>query len=118
MKYFFRDGQLKKIVANVHKILREQQIGKSKLDFKIKNTYVEVKMPLMHLPGIAPNTTLSQRKVITFERFVRHVAELDSLLQITEKAIMIYVLCIMLLFFRFRQLMKGIKLSLILYLTL
>ena len=90
IEFFFKNELLEGIVANGHKVLREQRIGDSKLDFKIENTYIEVKMPLMYLPCATSNMNeISQRRIMLFERFVRHINELGSCLKNSGTAVMI-----------------------------
>ncbi|MDR2419735.1 MAG: DNA/RNA nuclease SfsA, partial [Puniceicoccales bacterium] len=89
VEHFFRSGLLNHIAANGHKILREQKIGHSKLDFKIENTYVEVKTPLMYMPWLPEAAPLQERAASYFERFIRHVTDLSDALKDHESAAMI-----------------------------
>jgi sugar fermentation stimulation protein A len=87
VEYFFRNGFLDEIAPNGHQILREQKVGSSKLDFKIENTYIEVKTPLkfllldddeLNIPG--------DKECTSFERFIRHLAELSEHLHEHERS--------------------------------
>lgn len=90
VEYFFKNNRLEGIASNGHKILREQKVGISKLDFKVENTYIEVKTPLMWLPCATSNmSVISSSRITLFERFVRHVTELRNCVQNNEKAVMI-----------------------------
>lgn len=88
IEYFFKIGALKKIVRNPDNLQREQTIGKSRLDFRIGNTYIEVKMPLQFLPSISSTkdlTTLRDSKILQ-SRFMRHLQELKQRLNANEQA--------------------------------
>jgi sugar fermentation stimulation protein A len=89
VEHFFRVGALSKIVENGHKILREQRIGASKLDFKIENTYIELKMPLKFLAFSKNDRPSGAEYSSSHERFVRHVTELKNSLQKNERAFML-----------------------------
>jgi sugar fermentation stimulation protein A len=77
IEHFFRIGALSGVVSNGH-ILREQRIGGSKLDFRMGNIYVEVKMPLQFLALSESDLPSGMECVNSAERFVRHVAELEQ----------------------------------------
>jgi sugar fermentation stimulation protein A len=89
VEHFFRSGLLNHIAANGHKILREQKIGHSKLDFKIEDTYVEVKTPLMYMPWLPEATPLQERAASYFERFMRHLTDLSDAMKSHENAAML-----------------------------
>ncbi|MDR0445034.1 MAG: DNA/RNA nuclease SfsA [Puniceicoccales bacterium] len=89
VEHFFRSGLLDGIATNGHKILREQKIGHSKLDFKIEDTYVEVKTPLMYMPWLLDGVPLQERAASYFERFMRHLTDLSDALQGHENAAML-----------------------------
>lgn len=90
IEFFFKNKRLEGIAANGHTILREQHIGNSKLDFKVENTYIEVKMPLMWIPCASSDLTEeSPRRITYFERFVRHVNDLGNCLKNNGSAVMI-----------------------------
>ncbi|MDR2158075.1 MAG: DNA/RNA nuclease SfsA [Holosporaceae bacterium] len=90
---FFKNGLLEGIAKNGHKILREQKIENSKLDFKLENAYIEVKMPLMYLPCAVSNAPIPERSASYFERFIRHVADMGNILKNKENAALL--LCFM-----------------------
>jgi sugar fermentation stimulation protein A len=89
IEHFFRIGALSGIVPNGHVILREQKIGDSKLDFRIENTYVEVKTPLQFLALSESDQPSGMKCVNSVERFVRHVAELAQRCRKNENALML-----------------------------
>jgi sugar fermentation stimulation protein A len=89
VEHFFRHNVLEEIVKNGSAILREQKIGTSKLDFKIENTYVEVKMPLQFLAFAEGDRPDATKCISSPERFVRHITELKNRLQDNENALML-----------------------------
>ncbi|MDR2068236.1 MAG: DNA/RNA nuclease SfsA [Holosporaceae bacterium] len=89
VEYFFKVGMLDGVVKNGHKILREQKIGNSKLDFKIENSYVEVKTPLQFLALTEGDRPSGMECVNSHERFVRHVTELGNRLLEHENAVLL-----------------------------
>lgn len=87
MKNCFRDM----IDTSNCKILREQTIGTSKLDFLIDDTYIEVKMPLGHLQINIPDY-VKIKKSIPFnsaDRFIKHITELGKSLEKNQRAILL-----------------------------
>jgi sugar fermentation stimulation protein A len=89
VEHFFRIGALDGIAKNGHHILREQKVGNSKLDFKIEDTYVEVKMPLQFMAFADGDRPAGNECVNSHERFVRHITELEHRLQANEKAVLL-----------------------------
>jgi sugar fermentation stimulation protein A len=89
IEHFFLKGLLKKIVPGGHRILREQKIGHSKLDFKVENTYVEVKTPLMYMPWKLDGAPIQERDASYFERLIRHIKDLSDSLKDHESAVML-----------------------------
>ncbi|MDR0753726.1 MAG: DNA/RNA nuclease SfsA, partial [Holosporaceae bacterium] len=89
VEYFFRIGALDEITPNGHTILREQKVENSKLDFKIENTYVEVKMPLQFLAFAESDCPSDMECVNSHERFVRHITELGNRLRKNENAVLL-----------------------------
>jgi sugar fermentation stimulation protein A len=91
VEYFFRHGLLDDIVKNGHKILREQKTGNSKLDFKIDNTYVEVKTPLemLRIENDSYAIPKNQQRIPYHERFVKHILELTARLEACENAVLL-----------------------------
>ncbi|MDR3156293.1 MAG: DNA/RNA nuclease SfsA [Holosporaceae bacterium] len=89
VEHFFCIGALDDIVPNRHTILREQKAGNSRLDFKIDNTYVEVKMPLQFLTFSKNDRPNDMECTNSHERFVRHITELGNRLQENENAVLL-----------------------------
>ncbi len=72
-------------------VLREQALGKSKLDFLVGNTYIEVKTPLqsIQLPYPEHIKTKNVGKFSSTERFVKHINELAGSLAHNQRAILL-----------------------------
>lgn len=72
------------------KVLREQSLGISKLDFRVGNTYIEVKTPLQNLQIDYPDY-IKIKKTAPFsstDRFIKHITELGNSLKNNERAIL------------------------------
>ena len=94
-EFFIKNGCLRNMIDCGGKILREQTIGDSKLDFLIGNTYLEVKTPLVILPlkeNYSTNSSLEIKETsqfTSFDRFIKHINELSKTLREHEKAILV-----------------------------
>lgn len=93
VEHFFRKHELDEIVPDCDTIQREVKLGVSKLDFKVGDTYLEVKTPLTTI-----NVKYGQR-IKTFppkpfsstDRMVKHVNELAGSLKDHERAVFLQV---------------------------
>jgi len=93
VEYFLQTHQLDKMVKNYDTIKREVNLGISKLDFLVGNTYLEVKTPLTTL-NVKYGENIKTKPVTPFsstERFCKHINELANSLQNHERAIMLTV---------------------------
>lgn len=91
VEHFMRNGGLSDIVNNGQDIQREKFLGRSKLDFLVGDTYVEVKMPLLSIQLDIPDH-VKTKKVAPFssiDRFVRHMTELGNSLEDHQRAILL-----------------------------
>lgn len=97
IEYFLKTNQLNNIINfnESTKILREQTICDSKLDFLIDNCYLEVKTPLVILPlknEYITNKNLQTKEIAkfnSFDRFFKHINDLSNSLQNHQKAYLI-----------------------------
>ena len=74
-------------------ISREVKLGKSKIDFKVDDTYIEVKTPLPII-NVKYGKNIKTRPVSPFsgtERFEKHLKELTEALKGDENAILLFV---------------------------
>lgn len=93
VEFFFESHQLDEIIADYDKIQREVRLGKSKLDFLVGNTYLEVKTPLTTLQ-VKYGGAMKRKPVTPFsstERFTKHIHELAGSLKDHEQAILLTV---------------------------
>ena len=93
VEHFFKQHDLDEIVSNFESIHREVILGTSKLDFKIGDTYLEVKTPLTTINvkygrniKIVPPTPFSST-----DRMLKHLKELTGSLKGHEKAVFLQV---------------------------
>lgn len=69
IEFFFRENMLPKLASGT--VLREQKLGRSRIDFLVGNTFVEAKMPLISFPNEAP-----QERFTSFDRLIKHFGDL------------------------------------------
>ena len=93
VEHFFREHALDRIVADFDSIQREVKLGVSKLDFKVGDTYLEVKTPLttINVQYGANIRTLPPKPFSSTDRMVKHVNELAGSLQSHERAVFLQV---------------------------
>ena len=85
VEFFLKTHQLDKMVTGDN-ILREVELGKSKIDFKVGDTYIEVKSPLTTI-NVKYGKNIKTRPVSPFsstERFEKHIKELTEALENDE----------------------------------
>jgi len=88
-EYFLREGCLSRLAKG--RIQREVKLGKSRIDFLVGRTYVEVKTPLMMLPAPEGTPRVRHNRFDSFDRLIRHMGELQGSLSSGSRAKM--VLC-------------------------
>ena len=86
-------NQLSEMVDSTEPIIREVKLGKSKIDFKIGNIYIEVKTPfiLVNVKYGKKIKTKKRSSSSSTERFAKHVQELAESLEDEERAILLIV---------------------------
>ena len=92
VEFFLKTHQLDKMVSG-DDILREVKLGKSKIDFKVGDTYIEVKTPLT-IVNVKYGKNIKVRPRSPFngsDRFEKHIKELTEALKENEKAILLFV---------------------------
>ena len=93
VQYFLETNQLSEMVDSTEPILREVKLGKSKIDFKIGNIYIEVKTPFISV-NVKYGKKIKTKKrssSSSTERFAKHVQELAESLEDEERAILLIV---------------------------
>nr|WP_320026297.1 DNA/RNA nuclease SfsA [uncultured Acetobacterium sp.] len=91
VEFFLNAGGFAAMVGTDNRVLREQVLGLSKLDFLVGNTYLEVKTPLQSLQITIPDY-VKTKKTTPFsstDRFVKHMTELGNSLQNAQRAILL-----------------------------
>lgn len=78
-EFFLRKNALKQLARG--RIRREVKLGKSRIDFLVGNTYIEVKTPLIMLPAGPEVSRVRRSRFDSFERLIRHFGELESSLR-------------------------------------
>ena len=73
-EFFLRKGALGRLAKGGVK--REVRLGKSRIDFLVGDTYIEVKTPLIMLPAGDDLPRVKRSRFDSFERLIRHMGEL------------------------------------------
>lgn len=93
VEYYLKNGGFGNMIDVRGKVLREKVLGKSKLDFLVNNTYLEVKTPLQDIQLPIPEY-VNVRKSLPLSdtsRMVKHMIDLANSLQMNQRAIMLLV---------------------------
>lgn len=93
VEYFFENHDLDEIVPDYDSIKREVKLGISKLDFKVGDTYLEVKTPLttINVKYGKNIKTLPPKPFSSTDRMVKHLNELAGSLKDHERAVFLQV---------------------------
>lgn len=93
VEYFLQNHQFDTMLLEYDKIKREVNLGNSKLDFLVGNTYLEVKTPLttLHVTYGKHIKTKLPTPFSSTERFTKHINELANSLKEHEWAILLTV---------------------------
>ena len=84
VNYFLVTGQLSDMVMG--EVRREVKLGHSGIDFKVGDTFLEVKTPLIMLPS-AGRPKVKHARFDSFDRLIKHFTELSSSLHSGGRAI-------------------------------
>ncbi len=78
VEHFIREGAFDEMLPEGGEIKHEVALGDSRLDLKVGNAYIEVKMPLIDLPvGTRTKTkTRPPSRFDQFDRLIKHFGEL------------------------------------------
>jgi len=74
LEFFLKSGALSKMASGG--VRREVRLGRSRIDFLVGDTFVEVKTPLITLPSAAEVPKRRPSKFDSFDRLIRHMDEL------------------------------------------
>jgi sugar fermentation stimulation protein A len=75
-EFFLRNGALRRLATG--EVHREVKLGRSRIDFKVGNAYVEVKTPLITLPAGKEVARVERSRFDSFDRLIRHMGELQK----------------------------------------
>jgi sugar fermentation stimulation protein A len=84
VEFFLEKGLLDRMATGT--VRREVKLGKSRIDFLVGDTYVEVKTPLVLLPTGSVEKAAHSR-FNSFDRLIRHMEELSAALRDGKKAV-------------------------------
>jgi sugar fermentation stimulation protein A len=84
-EFFLRNGELSDMAKGYLK--REVRLGNSRIDFLVANAYIEVKTPLIMLPAAEEVQRVAHSKFDSFDRLIRHMAELQRSLAPGRRAV-------------------------------
>ncbi len=87
IEFFLDNKQFSGLVGPFNKIKREIKLKKSRIDFLVGNTYLEVKMPLISLPGSVNNER--QSKFNSFDRLIKHFRDLSQDIDKNHRAVVL-----------------------------
>ena len=93
IEFFIKNNYLSGIAKNGNKVKRERKLGSSRIDFKVEDTFIEVKMPLIHLPYDKSIPETRHSKFNSFDRMIKHFTDLSY--SITKDSRAILLLCYM-----------------------
>ena len=83
-EFFLRKGCLGRLATG--DVKREVKLGKSRIDFLVGNTYIEVKTPLIMLQARRGAPRVRHSRFDSFERLIRHMGVLKASLSDGKKA--------------------------------
>lgn len=91
LEFYLKTNQLFDMIDTSNLVVqREQTIGKSRLDFKVGDTYIENKTIVrLDMPIPSYIKTKTKRFVALSDHFYKHVNELNDALQSHERAILV-----------------------------
>ena len=88
-EFFLQSGALSKLASG--DVRREVKLGRSRIDFRVGNAFIEVKTPLIMLPAGDQVGKMKQSRFDSFDRLIRHMEELRESLRSGARAAI--VLC-------------------------
>jgi sugar fermentation stimulation protein A len=84
-EFFLKNGTLSRMARG--EVKREVRLGKSRIDFQVGNTYIEVKTPLITLPADEGVGRVRRSRFDSFDRLIRHMGELRRGLSAGKRAV-------------------------------
>jgi sugar fermentation stimulation protein A len=86
-EHFLAVGALSKMATG--EVRREVRLGKSRIDFLVGDSYIEVKTPLITLPSAQGVKHLKPSRFDSFDRLIKHMGELSNALKEGKRAIIV-----------------------------
>ena len=83
-EFFLKNGSLGRLARG--DVRREVRLGRSRIDFLVGDTYIEVKTPLIMLPAGPGVPRVPRSRFDSFDRLIRHMGELRASLANGAKA--------------------------------
>ena len=92
-EYFLKQGRFKEIFpGGIKKVEREKFFNSSKFDFKVDDTFLEIKSPLHFLSMEIPkNIETKKTKLSPGNRLIKHFKDLQNYLKLKKRAIMVLI---------------------------
>jgi sugar fermentation stimulation protein A len=87
VEFFLKHSLLPKIAKG--EVRREVRLGRSRIDFLVGNTLVEVKTPLITLPASPSARRARHGRFDSFDRLIRHMGELAAALEMGKEAVIL-----------------------------
>lgn len=84
-EFFLRNGIFSRMAKG--ELKREVTLGRSRIDFLVGNTYVEVKTPLIMLPAGGQVAKVRRSRFDSFDRLIKHMGELRRSLTTGKRAV-------------------------------
>lgn len=90
-EFFLREGALADLASG--EVQREVKLGRSRIDFLVGDSYIEVKTPLIVLPAGNTVARVKRSRFDSFDRLIRHMGELRAALKSgkTAKIVLCYL---------------------------
>jgi sugar fermentation stimulation protein A len=85
IEFFLTNGALSRMATGP--LQREVTLGRSRIDFVVGNSYVEVKTPLITLPAAKEIRKVNLSRFDSFDRLIRHMNELRRSLASGKRAV-------------------------------
>ena len=89
IEFFLKENLLKKMISG--NVKREVGLGKSRIDFKVGEDYLEIKMPLIFIDAPSNMEQVEHTKFNSFDRLIKHFDDLGKSLKTHERAIVALV---------------------------
>ena len=87
LEFFLSNGALSRMVSGP--VRREVALGRSRIDFLVGETYLEVKTPLINLPAGENVQRVARSRFDSFDRLIKHMGELTKSLSPGKRAIIL-----------------------------